>query len=77
MKTINVEGIVMSEKLIDHLKYIQDAEVQASIMENMIKINGFLVDRLNYEPSNNNDYVDCLQYLNVLMKFVQFISKED
>jgi len=75
MKTINVEGVVLSEKLIIRLKELQDIDQQSFLLESMMKINGFLVDQLNYKPENNIDYVDCLM-IKTLKEVYDKMNKE-
>ena len=74
MKTVNIEGVRLDESSIDLLKFLQEADVHNLTMTNMIGLNGHLVEQLNANADKNRDFIDWLQSLNVLMKFLQAIE---
>jgi hypothetical protein len=75
MKTVTVEGVVLSENLIEQLNYMQQEKEFLDLMKNnAINLNGFLVEKMDFDESENRNYIIWLHFLNDVMKLLQSIE---
>lgn len=74
---MKVENMSLTDELIKNLQFMHETEVHSMLLDNMLKMNGFFIDQLNRDPAENRKYIDCLQSLNILMKFVQSVTPTD
>jgi hypothetical protein len=75
MSTVNnIEGLILTEKSIDQLKFIQEKETNDIILRHSISLNTYLVNQLNFDSEENKPFINWLQSLNTLIELVQSIK---
>ena len=74
MKSIKVENIAFTEGLIEQLQFMQEKEVHADMLKNAINLNGFIVEKMDFDEKENRNYICWLQFLNDVMKLLQLLE---
>ena len=75
MKTINIEGVRLSEKAIVHLKMIQEPEVNTMLMNQALEINRDFVLELGAGHESNEFYIEGLKWVSTFMELIQLLKQ--